>query len=111
RLGHHRAVRLRYAGRHALRRLAGGVADVDLAAGDVVLPTIQRGRLSKPGNRVLRGRVGRGVRPRGVRRDGAVVDNPPAAGVLALHQPERLLRAEEYAGQVDVDDRRPLLVG
>ena len=33
----------------------------------------------------------------------------PPCGVWLLHQPERLLRAQEGAGQVDVDDRLPLL--
>ena len=48
---------------------------------------------------------GRGV----VRRDRAVVDDPAAARRLLLHQPERLLRAEERAGQVRVDHGPPVL--
>ena len=88
-----------------------GVADVDLAAGDVVFAAVERRRLGQAGDRVLGGRVGRRVRPRRVRRDRAVVDDPAAARVLRLHDPERLLRAEEDAGQVDVDDALPLLEG
>jgi hypothetical protein len=44
-----------------------------------------------------------------VRRDRAVVDDPAAARRLRLHQHERLLRAQEDGGQVDVDDGLPLL--
>src|SRR5438067_13390962 len=36
-------VRLRYTVHHTLRHLGGGVADVYLAAGDVVLAAVQRG--------------------------------------------------------------------
>ena len=62
-------------------------------------------RLGQPGDRVLGRGVGRGVRARRVGRDRAVVDDAPAARVLALHHPEGLLRAQERAGQVDVDHR------
>ena len=44
-------------------------------------------------------------------RDGAVVDDSAAARSLAFHQPERLLRAQERAAQVDVDDVLPLRKG
>ena len=46
-----------------------------------------------------------------MRRDRAVVDDAAAARGLGLHDPERLLRAEERAGEVDVDDGLPLLEG
>ena len=68
-------------------------------------------RFGQAGDRVLGRGVGRGVRPRRVRRDRAVVDDAPAARALALHQPERLLGAEERAGQVDVHHLLPLLGG
>ena len=55
--------------------------------------------------------VGRRVRARRMRRDRAVVDDASAARVLVLHHPERLLHAEEHAGQVDVHDVPPLLDG
>ena len=103
------AVRLRHALRHPLGHLGERVADVDLAAGDVVLAAVERGRLGEAGDRVLGGGVGRGVRPRRVRGDRAVVDDAPAARRLVLHQPEGFLRAQERAGQVDVDDALPLL--
>ena len=41
---------------------------------------------------------------RGLGGDRAVVDDPPAARRLGFHQPERLARAEERAGEIDVDD-------
>src|SRR5262245_46074323 len=44
-----------------------------------------------------------------MRRYGAVVDDAPAARVLALHDLEGFLRAEEGAGEVRVDHRLPLL--
>ena len=43
-------------------------------------------------------------------RDRAVVDDAAAARILLLHHAERRLRAQERAREVDVDDRRPLLV-
>ena len=89
--------------------LGGGVADVDLAARDVERPAVERRGLGEPGDRVLGGGVRRGVRPRGVRRDGPVVDDAAASRVLRLHQPDRLLRAEERAAQVHVDHGAPLL--
>ena len=55
-------------------------------------------------------RVRRRVRPRRVSRDGAVVDDAPAARVLRLHQPDGLLRTQERAGQVDGHHLHPLLV-
>ena len=61
--------------------------------------------------RVLGRGVGPGVRARRVRGDRAVVDDAPAARILRLHDPDGLLRAEEQAGQVDVDDVLPLLEG
>ena len=48
------------------------------------------------------------TRPRRVRRDRAVVDDPPAARVLRLHHPERVLGAQEGAGEVGVDHRLPV---
>src|SRR4029079_16290160 len=41
----------------------------------------------------------------------AVVDDAAAARVLVLHQAERGARAQEGAGQVDVDDLAPFLDG
>ena len=58
---------------------------------------------------VLGGGIGGGVGPRRVRGDGAVVDDAAAAGILGLHQPDGLLRAEKRAGEVDQDDGIPLL--
>ena len=66
-------------------------------------------RLRQAGDRVLGRGVGDGLRSRHVGRDRAVVDDPPALRPLRLHQPERLLGAQEAAGQVRVDDRPPLL--
>src|SRR5207237_2010097 len=39
----------------------GGIANVDLAAGDIELPSIERGRLRQAGNRMLRRRVRSGI--------------------------------------------------
>ena len=104
-------VRLRHALRHARRQLGLRVADVDLAAGDVVLPAVERGGFREAGDGVLGRGVGRGVRARGVGRDRPVVDDAPAARILALHDPERFLSAEEHPGQVHTHDLAPLLVG
>ena len=111
RLDRHRAVRLQHPLRHPGRELRHRVADIDLAAGDVVLPAVERGRLGEPGDRVLGGGVGRRVRARRVRRDRPVVDDAPATRLLALHDPERFLRAQEDPGHVHVHHLLPLLVG
>ena len=74
-----------------------------------MLAPVERQRPGEPGDRVLGRRVRRRVRPRRVRRDRAVVDDPAPARRLRLHLPERRLRAQERAGQVDVDDVPPLL--
>ena len=74
-------------------------------------PAVERGRLRQPGDRVLAGGIGRRVRTRHVRGNRAVVDDAAAPGILALHHRERLLRAEERAGEIDVDDRAPLVDG
>ena len=50
--------------RHLPGHLGGRVADVDLPAGDVVVPAVERRRLREPGDRVLRRRVRRRVRAR-----------------------------------------------
>ena len=81
---HHRldgdlAVGLRHALRHPRRHVGQRVADVDLAARDVVLAAVERRRLGQPGDRVLGRGVGRRVRARRVRRDRTVVDDAPAA--------------------------------
>ena len=55
-----------------------GIADVDLAAGDVVFAAVESGGFGQSGDSVLGGRVGGGVGARGVGRDGAVVDDPAA---------------------------------
>ena len=65
----------------------------------------------RPGDGVLGGRVGRGVRPRHVRRNRPIVDDAAAARLLIFHQPERVLRAQKRAGQVDVDHVLPLIDG
>ena len=47
------------------------------------------------------------VRAGRVRRDRAVVDDPPALRILRLHHPERRLRAQERTGEVGVHDLPP----
>ena len=49
------------------------------------------------------------MRARRRRRDRAVVDDPPAAWFLRLHDLQRLLRAEKGAGEVGGDDLVPVL--
>src|SRR4029077_19626824 len=63
------------------------------------------------GDGMLAGRIQGGIGPGSVCRDGAVVDDAPAARGVLLHEAKRLLRAEERAGEVDVDDATPLLDG
>ncbi len=104
-----RAIGLRHAALHALGHLGQCVADVDLAAGDVVFAAVERGRFREAGDRVLGRGVGGRIGPRRMRGDRAVVDDPPAHRLLILHDPERLLRAQEGARQDRVDDGLPAL--
>ncbi len=72
---------------------------------------IERDALGEPRDGVFRGRIGRRVRSRRVCGERAVVDDASPARVLRLHQPDRLLGAQEGAGEVDRDHRTPLRVG
>ena len=73
------AVGLLHARGHPLRKLREGIADVDLAACDVVLATVERDAFRQTGDGVLGAGIGCRVRARCVGRDGAVVDDAPAA--------------------------------
>src|SRR5215207_157217 len=108
RLDHGLAVGLRHAAGHALRHLGQRVADIDLAARDVVFAAVERGRPGEAGDGVLRRRIGDRERPRHVRRDRAVVDDPAAHRLLVLHDAEGLLRAQEGAVHDRIDDTLPL---
>ena len=99
-----------HSGRHALRHLGRGVADVDLSAGDAVAAAIQRNALRQAGNGVLRRGVGRRMRARHVRGDRAIVDDAPAHRFLRLHQFDCLLRAQKRTREVDPYHLHPLLV-
>jgi hypothetical protein len=107
RLGLDRSVGLRDALRHARGEFGFGIADVDLADGNVVFAAVERGRLGDAGDGVLGRRVRRGVRARRVGGDRAVIDDAPAARVLVLHDAEGGLGAEKHAGEIDVDDLLP----
>src|SRR5262249_57543468 len=106
-----RSVMLEHADSHPLGHFRCGVANVDLAAGDVVFTAVQGGCLGQPRDRVLGGRVRSRVRPWSVGRYRAVVDDAPPFWLLALHQLERFLGAEERAGPLGGYHRLPLLVG
>jgi hypothetical protein len=45
-----------------------------------------------------------------VRGDRAIVDDAAAARALILHQSERLLRAQERAGEIGVDHLAPFFI-
>ena len=102
------AVGLQHALGHALGHLGGGIADIDLARGDVEGPPVQDGGFGQAGDGVLGGGVGRAVRARPVGADRAIVDDAPAARLLRLHHPDRLLGAEKGAGEIDADNGLPL---
>ena len=105
------AVGLRNAQRHLARHIGERIADVDLAAGDVVLSRIERDRFGEAGDGVFGGGIGRRIWSRRMGGDRAVVDDAPALRRLAFHHGNGALRAKEGAGQIDVDNRFPLLVG
>src|SRR4029079_18818217 len=92
RLGRNRAVGLHHAGLHAAAHGGVGVADVELAAGDVVLAPVERGTLCQGGDGVVGRGIGHRVGPWRVRGDRAIVDDAPALGRLRLHDLDRLLR-------------------
>ena len=64
---------------HAVGQRGRGIADVDLAAADVVAAAVERGLFGEPGDGVFGRGIGGGARPRRVRRDRAVVDDAAAA--------------------------------
>ena len=96
---------------HALGERGGGIADVDLAAGDVVAAAIERRRFGEAGHRMLGRGVGDRARARRVRGDRAVVDDAAAARFLRLHDLDRFLRAQKHAGEIGVDNLLPRLAG
>ena len=106
--GRSRAVCLQNAFAHIGRHFGGRVANIDLTAGDVVLPTVERCRFREAGNGVLRCRVGGGIGPRAVRPSRTVVDDAPALRVLILHDLECLLRAEKRTGNVGINHGPPV---
>ena len=96
----------------AMRAVSGvcGIADIDLAAGDVEGAAVQGEGFGQSGQRMLARGIGRGIGPGHLRRNRAVVDDAPAARIgLRLHQPYRFLRAEERPGQIDADHRLPFV--
>ena len=97
------------AGRDPLGHRGVRVADVDLAAGDVVGPPVERDRLGQAGDPVLGHRVADRAGPRRVGGDRAVVDDPAAHRTLRLHQRDGVVRAQERAGEVGGHDRLPAL--
>lgn len=107
RLGGDRTVGLRHADRHWLRHLGQRIADVDLAASDVVGPAVERQRLGHPGDGVLGRRVGHRARTRRIGRHRAVVDDAAAHRLLPAHGAEGGAGAQERAGEVDADDIVP----
>src|SRR5258708_6955609 len=72
-------------------------------------PTPSPAEGTGPGHRVLGGGLGRAFRAGRVRDVRAVVDDGPAARGLALHDLERLLRAQEHASEIGVHHGLPLL--
>src|SRR2546423_892478 len=57
RLRHDSAVSLWNSGLHALAHFGGGIAYIDLSAGDVVFAAVQRDRFGESGDRVFGGRI------------------------------------------------------
>ena len=94
---------------HDGRHFGRGVADIDLAAGNVKFSAVERERFCQSGYGMFGRSIGGGIGTRRVGGDRAVIDDPAAAGSLAFHDAKSLLRAEESARQVGVDDFAPLL--
>ena len=107
RFGGDRAVGLRHADGHRRGHLGQRVADVDLAAGDVEGPAVERQRLGQAGDGVLGRRIGNRARARRMRRDRAVVDDAAAHRLLPAHGAKRRPRAQEGAGEIDRHDVVP----
>ena len=105
-----RAVCLQHALAHVGRHFGGRVADINLAAGNVVLPAVERCRFREAGNGVLGCRVGGGIGPRAVRSGRPVVDDTPALRVLILHDLEGLLCAKKRTGNIGIDHGPPVLI-
>ena len=78
------AIGLQHAFVHACGHLGGGVADIDLAAGDIEVRPSREIGFRQSGDGVLGGGVGRVIRPRRVGGDRAVIDDAAAARVCAF---------------------------
>src|SRR5271166_5012653 len=98
RFHHLRAVRLGYAGSHAFGHFRGGIADVDLAAGNIVGAAVEGNGFCESGDGVFGGSVRRGVRSRYVGRDRSVINDAAAARGLLFHKTHGGLRAQERSG-------------
>ncbi len=108
RLARNGSIGLGNAGDHSRRHVGCGVADVDLATGDIERPAIERDGAGQAGNAVLGGRIGGGAGARNMGGYRAVIDDAAALRVLFAHQIEGAAGRQENAGQVDVDDGFPL---
>lgn len=108
-LGRHCAVGLGDAFGHRGGHVRKGVADINLTAGDVEWPTIQRQCARQAGDGVFGHRIGRraGARDRG--RDRAVVDNATAHRGLDAHMAKGGAGAKEHASDVNVGEVEPIL--
>ena len=82
--GPDRAVRLHDTGTHDFGHFAGGIANIDLAACNIVSTPIERSRLRQACDRVLGGGVAGRLRARRVSRDGAVVDDAASRGFCSF---------------------------
>ena len=104
------AGRLQSSGRGFPGHVHPGVADIDLATGNVMFPAIERDGSSEPGDRMFGGGVRRRIHPGNMGGDRAVVDNAAPSWLLRLHLADRLLGTQERAGKIHGDDLGPLFV-
>ncbi|MNZ79328.1 hypothetical protein D3C78_979290 [compost metagenome] len=101
------AIRLQHAGCHGARHFGAGIADIDLSAGNVEPPAIQRGGFCKSGDRMFGRGIWRRPRPRRGGGNRAIIDDAATLRRLRLHLAKRRLGAEKSPCEVSPDHGIP----
>ena len=93
---------------HSFRQGCRGIADVDLAARDVVFAPVERQGFRQPCHGMLGCRVRCRVGPRNVCGNGSIVDDAATWGSLVFHHPVCFLGAKKDAVQIHANNGLPL---
>lgn len=108
-LNHHHAINLWHTNNHALRHIANNIANINLAADNVVRATVQQNNLDQPNDNMLNDSVKRAEKTQRHQQNQTIVNNATAAQLLTLHQLEHLLNAQKHYHQININHQLPLL--